>query len=101
MAENNRKTVKHIKVRKKTVRPVEAHIRQVENIPAYPKKITNTRTDLSDGCYMVTYYYRKGPYGELIAEDIDNATYFERAVYDQLGNLLGTTVGELNQKICW
>lgn len=95
------KRVKHVNVRKTEIRPVETHVKKVESVEAYPKKITNIRTDLNDGCYMVTYYYRRGPYGELLAEDIDHATHFERAVYDKMNHLLGTTTGELNDKIEW
>lgn len=95
------KRVKHVYARKVEMRPVEAHVKNVEKIEAYPKKTTSIRTELSDGCYMVTYYYRRGPYGELLAEDIDYATHFERAVYDKMNHLLGTTTGELTDKIRW
>lgn len=95
------KRVKHVKARKVETRPIEAHVRPVEVVEAYPKKTTHIRTELSDGCYMVTYYYRRGPYGELLAEDIDQATHFERAIYDKMGHLLGSTTGELTEKIRW
>lgn len=95
------KRVKHVYARKVAMQPVDAHVKKVENVPAYPKKTTNIRTELCDGCYMVTYYYRRGPYGELLAEDIDSATHFERAVYDPMNHLLGTTTGELTDKIRW
>lgn len=95
------KQVRRVNVRKAEVRQADVHVKQVENIAAYPKKVTSIRTELNDGCYMVTYYYRRGPYGELLAEDIDSATHFERAVYDQMNHLLGTTTGELTDKIRW
>lgn len=97
------KQVKRIKVKvaRAEVHPVETHVKRVESVEAYPKKTTSIRTELNDGCYMVTYYYRRGPYGELIAEDIDQATHFERAVYDRMNHLLGTTTGELSDKIRW
>lgn len=95
------KQIKHVNVKKTEIRPVEAHIKKVESVEAYPKKTTSIRTELNDGCYMVTYYYRRGPYGELLAEDVDYATHFERAVYDKMDHLLGTTTGELNDKIRW
>lgn len=95
------KRVKHVPVRKIETKPVETRVKKVENIPAYPKKTTSIRTELSDGCYMVTYYYKRGPYGELIAEDIDYATHFERAVYDRMNHLLGSTSGRLTDKIRW
>lgn len=95
------KRVKHVNVRKAEVRPVEAHVKNVESVEAYPKKTVSIRTELNDGCYMMTYYYRRGEYGELLAEDIDSATHFERAVYDKMNHLLGTTTGELNDKIRW
>lgn len=93
--------VRHVNVKKAEVRPAEAHVKQVESVEAHPKKVTSIRTELNDGCYMVTYYYRRGAYGELLAEDIDSATHFERAVYDKMNHLLGTTTGELNDKIRW
>lgn len=95
------KRVKHINVTKTKIHPVESHVKKAERIEAYPKKTTVIRTELNDGCYMVTYYYKRGPYGELLAEDIDYATHFERAVYDRMNHLLGTTSGELNDKIRW
>ena len=95
------KRVKHVTARKIEMKPVETRVKKVENIPAYPKKTTSIRTELSDGCYMVTYYYRRGPYGELLAEDIDSATHFERAVYDRMNHLLGSTSGQLTDKIRW
>lgn len=95
------KHVRHVYARRVRRRPIQASVKHVENIPAYPKKTTSVRTELSDGCYMVTYYYRRGPYGELLAEDIDSATHFERAVYDPMDHLLGSTTGELSDKIRW
>lgn len=95
------KQVKLINVKKAEVHQAQAHVKHIEPVEAYPKKTTSIRTELNDGCYMVTYYYRRGPYGELLAEDIDSATHFERAVYDKMNHLLGTTTGELNDKIRW
>lgn len=95
------KRVKHVTARRVARQPVETHIKQVETIEAHPKKMTSIRTELSDGCYMVTYYYRRCPYGELLAEDIDYATHYERAVYDKMNHLLGSTTGELSDKIRW
>ncbi len=95
------KIVKHVKARKIGTKPVDTRVRKVENIKAYPKKVTSIRTELCDGCYMITYYFKRGPYGEMIAEDIDSATHFERAVYDQMDRILGSTSGELTDKIRW
>lgn len=95
------KRVKHVIARKIEKQPVETHVKKVETIEAHPKKTTSIRTELSDGCYMVTYYYKRGPYGELLAEDIDYATHFERAIYDKMNHLLGNTSGELTDKIRW
>ncbi len=95
------KRVKHVTARRVEVQPVDTRVKKVERIPAYPKKTTSIRTELSDGCYMVTYYYKRGSYGELIAEDIDYATHFERAVYDSMNHLLGSTSGRLTDKIRW
>lgn len=95
------KKVRRVTARKVEMRPVEARVKKVEPIQAYPKKTTSIRTELSDGCYMITYYFRRGPYGEYLAEDIDSATHFERAVYDPMDHLLGSTSGELTEKIRW
>ena len=95
------KRVKHVTARKMELKPVEARVKKVETIKAYPKKTTSIRTELSDGCYMITYYFKRGPYGELIAADMDEATHFERAVYDQMDHLLGSTSGHLSDKIRW
>lgn len=95
------KRVKRVTARKIEMKPVDTRVKKVETIRAYPKKTTSIRTELSDGCYMITYYFKRGPYGELIAEDIDSATHFERAVYDQMDHLLGSTSGRLTDKIRW
>ena len=95
------KKVKHVTARKIEMQPVETRVKKVEKIPAHPKKTTSIRTELCDGCYMVTYYFKRGPYGELFAEDIDSATHFERAVYDRMNHLLGSTSGRLTDKIRW
>lgn len=95
------KIVKHVKARKIETKPMGTRIKKVENIKAYPKKVTSIRTELCDGCYMVTYYYKQGPYGELIAEDIDYATCFERVVYDPMDHIIGSTSGHLTDKIRW
>ena len=50
---------------------------------------------------MITYYFKRGPYGELVAEDIDSATHFERAVYDPMNHIIGSTSGRLTDKIRW
>ncbi|MBQ1555478.1 MAG: hypothetical protein IIZ68_08475 [Clostridia bacterium] len=95
------KKLRHVYARKVKMKPVDAHVKKVENVPAYPKKTTSIRTELSDGCYMVTYYYKRGPYGELLAEDVDTATHFERAIYDPMNHMLGSTTGELTGRIRW
>ena len=100
-AVNPMKKVKLVTARKVEMQPVETRVKKVEQIPAYPKKTTNIRTELCDGCYMITYYYRRGSYGEFLAEDIDSATHFERAVYDKMNHLLGSTSGRLSDKIRW
>ncbi len=95
------KRVKHIAARKIGRRPVAARVKRTESIRARPKKHTSIRTELCDGCYMMTYYFRRGRYGEQIAEDIDYATEFERVVYDSRNRVIGSTSGELTDKIRW
>jgi hypothetical protein len=95
------KRVKHVPVRKVGTKPIDTRIKKAKKIPAYSKKITSIRTELSDGCYMVTYYFKRGPYGDFLAEDINSATHFERAVYDRMDRILGSTSGELTDKIRW
>ena len=95
------KRVKLVTARKIGIKPVGTRVRRVETVKAYPQKTTSIRTELCDGCYMITYYYKRGPYGELIAEDINKATHYERAVYDRMDHLLGSTSGRLTDKIRW
>ena len=82
----------------KRVNAAQKHTVQVE---AHPQKTTQVRSELGDGQYMVTYYFRKGPYGEYIAEDYREATHFERAVYDEQNNFIGSTIGTINDKVRW
>ena len=95
------KRVKHVTARKVELKPVDSRIRKTKQISAYPKKMTSIRTELCDGCYMMTYYFKRGSYGEYIAEDINKATCFERVVYDSMDNILGSTSGQLTDKIRW
>lgn len=95
------KMVRHLNARRVQMHPIDAHVKKIKTVEAYQKKTTSIRTELSGGCYMVTYYYKRGPYGELLAEDVDHATHFERAVYDPMGHMLGSTTGELTDKIRW
>ena len=84
------KSFKKDKAAEKTV-PVEAHV----------VKQTSSRAELGDGMYMMTYYFKKGPYGEYIAEDYRDATHFERAVYDADNNFIGSTIGEITRTVKW
>ncbi|MBQ1440742.1 MAG: hypothetical protein IIZ08_02335 [Clostridia bacterium] len=95
------KRVKLVTARKVKMKPIETRVKNVRNIRAYPKKTTSIRTELCDGSYMMTYYYRPGPYGELIPEDINSATNYERVVYDRMDHILGSTSGRLTDKIKW
>ena len=70
------KKVKHVTARKIEMQPVETRVKKVEKIPAHPKKTTSIRTELCDGCYMVTYYFKRGPYGELLAEEKEGELRF-------------------------
>lgn len=65
------------------------------------RKRTFTRTDLPNGDFMMNYYFKRDVRGRLVPEDIDSATHFERVVYDRNGNTIGSTVGELDEKIRW
>lgn len=71
---------------------VPVHTRPVVDVPAQVKKTVFKRTNLSDGCFLMSYYYRKGSMGELLAEDVSRATHCEHAVYDDRGNLLGSSI---------
>ncbi len=83
------------------IRRTEADTKNVVQVAAHPVKVTHVRSELGDGQYMVTYYFRKGQYGEYIAEDYRNATHFERAVYDEQNNFVGSTIGTINEKVKW
>lgn len=94
-------TVRVKKVCTPIVRRVTATKKPVVHIDASKKKVTFSRRDLGDGCFLMNYYFRKGPMGEFIAEDIESATHYERAVYDRYGNLLGSSIARLGGDIFW
>lgn len=123
MTEKNKRQVSNVRVRKSAerVRPVvhtvvhsrrvkadahaavslQAHARPAVEVAATAKKTTFTRVNLPDGDFMMNYYYRRDKKGELVPEDIELATHFERVVYDRDGNVIGSTVGELNDVVKW
>lgn len=65
------------------------------------RKRTFTRTNLPNGDFLMNYYFKRDYAGRLVPEDIDSATHFERVVYDRDGNTIGSTVGELNDRVRW
>lgn len=83
------------------VKRVTARKKPVVHLEATRKKITYSRRDLDDGCFLMNYYFRMGPMGDFIAEDIELATHCERAVYDRHGNLLGSTISLLGGEVFW
>ena len=87
---------------------VTAHVKRVPvekkpvvRLEAEKKKVTYSRRELGDGCFLMNYYFRKGAMGEFLAEDIELATHCERAVYDRYGNLLGTSITTLGGEVFW
>ncbi|MBE6754775.1 MAG: hypothetical protein E7559_10590 [Ruminococcaceae bacterium] len=100
------------KVRRKDPNEAEVRSIQVVHLPVKVKpvvkarvistsKTTFTRRDLPDGDFLMNYYFVRDENGALQPEDIDSATHFERVVYDRYGNIIGSTVGELNSRIRW
>lgn len=87
------------KVRKVRIVQVPVRVRNTVEIGAHRKKVTHLRSQLCDGGYMITYYFSRGQYGELIAEDIGSATHCERVVYDAQGNVLGSSIGEMSGQL--
>ncbi len=83
------------------IKRAQATVKPVVQVEAHTQKITHVRSELGDGQYIVTYYFRKGPYGEYVAEDYREATHFERAVYDEQNNFIGSTIGTINDKVRW
>ncbi len=81
--------------------PVPAHVRPAVQLQATAKKTTFTRMSLPDGDFMMNYYYRRDKNGDLVPEDVDSATHFERVVYDRDGNIIGSTNGEINDVVRW
>ena len=63
-------------------------VKPVVRVEATARKRTFSRTDLPEGDFMMNYYYRMDDRGELIPEDVDFATHFERVVYDRHGNTI-------------
>lgn len=94
-----------IKVRVKQNRPdepkVRASARPVAKVEAKARKTTFTRTDLPCGDFMMNYYFRRDERGQLVPEDINHATHFERVVYDRYGNTIGSMTGRLSDVIKW
>ena len=106
MAEKqNGQKMPRIKVRVKQKTPDEpkarASARPVAKIEAKPRKVTFTRTDLPGGDFMMNYYFRRDEHGELVPEDINHATHFERVVYDRNGNTIGSMNGLMSDIIKW
>ncbi len=83
------------------IKRVESAPKNTVQVPVHTQKITHIRSELGEGQYIVTYYFRKGPYGEYVAEDYRSATHFERAVYDENNNFIGSTIGTINDKVRW
>lgn len=81
--------------------PIPAHVRPAAQLPVTVRPTTFTRTNLPDGDFMMNYYYRRDKNGDLVPEDIERATHFERVVYDRSGTVLGSTTGELNDTVRW
>ena len=92
---------RRIPVRVKTTQVVNVpdHTRQVVDVASQVKKTVFRRTSLSDGGFLMSYYFRKGDMGELLAEDISRATHCEHAVYDACGNLLGSSIVRIGGKV--
>lgn len=91
--------VKRVRVKTARVKHIEAEVKPVVRLEARKPKTTYVRRELGDGFFMVTYYFRRGPYGELIAEDFGRATHFERAVYDENGTFVGSTIGQITKMV--
>ncbi len=80
---------------------VPTHVKPAVQLPVVAKKTIFTRKDLPDGDFMINYYYVRDKKGELIPEDIEKATHYERVVYDRDGNVIGSTIGELTETMRW
>ncbi|MDR1002016.1 MAG: hypothetical protein LBL82_01920 [Oscillospiraceae bacterium] len=89
-----KKISKTAPVRTVRVKKIDASVKPVVKLQAEVKKTVFVRQNMSDGYYSVTYYYTKGPYGELIAEDLNLADFYERVIYDSAGNPLGSSIGK-------
>ena len=87
---------KNIKVRQLPVR-----VKPKVQIPVTAKKTTFTRKNLPDGDFMMNYYFIRDKKGNLIPADIEEATHYERVVYDRDGNVIGSTIGELTDSVRW
>ncbi len=96
MARIYKKVPVHVAGIKRTQTP-----RNTVQVDVHTQKVTHVCSELGEGQYIVTYYFRKGPYGEYIAEDYRSATHFERAVYDEQNNFIGSTIGTINDNVRW
>ena len=83
------------------VRQIPVRVKPKVQIPVTAKKTTFTRKNLPDGDFMMNYYFIRDKKGNLIPADIEEATHYERVVYDRDGNVIGSTIGELTDSIRW
>ncbi|MBQ4312808.1 MAG: hypothetical protein IJC18_01235 [Clostridia bacterium] len=95
------KKVRHIKARVARNRRLTAHVKPVVQLKVNARKTLFTRTNLPDGDFLMNYYFRENEAGDLVPEDIELATHFERVVYDRYGNVIGSTIGRLGGNIHW
>lgn len=75
--------------------------RDAVHVEASAKKILFTRSEQTDGGFLMNYYYIREKDGTLVPEDIRSATHYERVYYDGDGNVLGSMIGELGGKVLW
>lgn len=78
-----------------------ARVKPKTQIPVTVKKTTFTRKNLPDGDFMMNYYFVRDKKGNLIPADIEEATHYERVVFDRDGNVIGSTIGELTDSVRW
>lgn len=96
MARKNPPAGKAVKIKQ-----LPCRVKPKVQLPVVAHKTTFTRKNLPEGDFMMNYYFVRDAKGNLIPEDIEAATHYERVIYDRDGNVIGSTIGEMNDSIRW
>jgi len=77
--------------------PKRVSVKVKRKIGVSPVARPVSRRELGDGGFVLSYYYRLNDSGEFVPADIEQATHCERAVYDNAGQLVGSSVSVMKK----